>query len=84
VVIIECLDEHTHTHDIQESFRTKKPSILQDYIKSEIAKNSFTAQIYHAVRGAGTHEGSEQFASFTGNTYFHANTYSILILKSKS
>jgi len=28
VVIIERLDEHTHTHHIEESFRIKKPSIL--------------------------------------------------------
>ena len=26
-VTIERLDEHTHTHDIEESFRVKKPSI---------------------------------------------------------
>jgi len=27
-VTVERLDEHIHTHDIEESFRTKKPSIL--------------------------------------------------------
>jgi len=30
-VTIERLDEHTHTHDIEESFRIKKPSILLGY-----------------------------------------------------
>ncbi|KAF8441166.1 hypothetical protein BGX38DRAFT_1272784 [Terfezia claveryi] len=55
-VTIERLDEHTHSHDIEESFRIKKPSILLEYIKSEAAKNYSAAQIYHAVRGAGTHE----------------------------
>ncbi|KAF8446829.1 hypothetical protein BGX38DRAFT_1330659 [Terfezia claveryi] len=38
-VTIERLDEHTHSHDIEESFRIKKPSILLEYIISEAAKN---------------------------------------------
>ncbi|KAF8418741.1 hypothetical protein EV426DRAFT_618294 [Tirmania nivea] len=59
-VTIERLDSHIHTHDIEESFRIKKPSILQGYLKSEAIKNYSAAQIYHAVRGAGTHEGSER------------------------
>jgi len=29
---------HIHTHEIEESFRTKKPSILLGYIKSEACK----------------------------------------------
>jgi len=36
-VTVERLD-HIHTHDIEESFRTKKPSILLGYIKSEACK----------------------------------------------
>ena len=59
VVTIERFDKYIHTHDIEESFRIKKPSILLGYIKSEAAKNYSAAQIYHAFRGAGTHEGSE-------------------------
>lgn len=51
-VTIERLDEHTHTHDIEESFRIKKPSILLGYLRSEAAKNYSAAQIYHAFRGA--------------------------------
>jgi len=68
VVIIERLDEHTHTHDIEESFRIKKPSILRDYIKTEAAKNYSAAQIYHAVRGAGTQEGAEQLGEIGGSS----------------
>jgi len=37
-VTVERLDEHIHTHDIEESFRTKKPSIFLGYIKSEGCK----------------------------------------------
>ena len=60
-VTIKRLNEYIHTHDIdsEESFYIKKPSILLGYIKSKAAKNYSAAQIYHAFRGAGTHEGSE-------------------------
>jgi len=37
-VTVERLDEHIHTHDIEESFRTKKTSIFLGYIKSEACK----------------------------------------------
>ncbi|RPB24048.1 hypothetical protein L211DRAFT_879435 [Terfezia boudieri ATCC MYA-4762] len=36
--IIERLDEHTYTHDIEESFRIEKPSILANSIKVEAVK----------------------------------------------
>ncbi|KAF8420011.1 hypothetical protein BGX38DRAFT_1202120 [Terfezia claveryi] len=67
-VTIERLDEHTHSHDIEESFRIEKPSILPEYIKFEAAKNYSATQIYHAVRGAGTHEGSEQLGELGGSS----------------
>jgi len=35
---VERLDERIHTHGIEESFRTKKPSILLGCIKSEACK----------------------------------------------
>ena len=54
-VVIERLDEHTHTHDIEESFQIKKPSILVNSIKAEAVKNYSAAQIYHALRGVGTY-----------------------------
>ena len=62
-VTIERMDEYTHTHDIEESFRIKKPSILVNYIATEAAKNYSASQIYHAFRGAGTAEGSERLAN---------------------
>ena len=65
---IERLDEHIHTHDIEESFQIKKPSILLGYIKSEVAKNYSPAQIYHAVRGVGTFEGSERVGELGGSS----------------
>ena len=67
-VVIERLDDHTHTHDIEESFQIRKPSILLGYIKSEVAKNYSPAQIYHALRGAGTHEGSKRLAELGGSS----------------
>jgi len=51
-VTVERLDEHTHTHDIEESFRIKKPSILVNYITAEAAKNSSASQMFHALRGS--------------------------------
>jgi len=73
---IERLDEHIHTHDIEESFRIKNPSILRDYIKTEAAKNYSAAQIYHAVRGAGTHEGSERLGELGGSLKRKVSYYS--------
>ncbi|KAF8458139.1 hypothetical protein BGX38DRAFT_649404 [Terfezia claveryi] len=67
-VTVERLDEYTHTHDIEESFRIKKPSILVGCIKSEVAKNYSASQIYHAVRGAGKHEGSERLKELGGSS----------------
>ena len=67
-VTIERLDEHTHTHDIEESFRVKKPSVLLDCIASEAAKNYRPAQIFHAIRGAGTAEGSERLEAIGGSS----------------
>ncbi|KAF8415879.1 hypothetical protein EV426DRAFT_628739 [Tirmania nivea] len=67
-VTIERLDSHIHTHNIEESFRIKKPSILQEYLKSEAIKNYSAAQIYHAVHGAGTHEGSERLGELGGSS----------------
>ncbi|KAF8414676.1 hypothetical protein EV426DRAFT_671625 [Tirmania nivea] len=67
-VTIERLDSHIHTHDIEESFCIKKPSILQGYLKSEAIKNYSAAQIYHAVRGASTHEGSEWLGKLGGSS----------------
>ncbi|KAF8416903.1 hypothetical protein BGX38DRAFT_1335203 [Terfezia claveryi] len=67
-VTVEHLDEHTHTHDIEESFRIKKPSILVGYIKSKAVKNYSASQIYHAIRGAGTHEGTERLKELGGSS----------------
>ena len=51
-ITIERMNDHTHRHDIEESFRIRKPSILVAYLKFEASKNYSTAQIYHAFRGA--------------------------------
>ncbi|KAF8424877.1 hypothetical protein EV426DRAFT_701143 [Tirmania nivea] len=68
VVTIERLDKYTHTHDIEESFWIKKPSILVGYIKSEAAKNYSATQIYHAIHGAGIYKGSEWLKELGGSS----------------
>ena len=67
-VIIEQLDDHTHTHDIEESFQIKKPSILVNCIKGEVVKNYSASQIFHALRGPGTAAGSERLESIGGSS----------------
>ena len=67
-VVIERIDGNTHTHDIEESFRIKKPSILVNSIKAEVVKNYTASQIFHALRGAGTAEGSERLESIGGSS----------------
>ena len=67
-VIIERLDENIHTHDIEESFRIKKPSILLNCITVEASKNYSAANIFHALRGAGTVEGTERLEASSSLT----------------
>lgn len=67
-VTIERLDEHTHSHDIEASFQIKKPSILVNCITTEAAKNYSAAQIFHALRGVGTADGSERLGTIGGSS----------------
>jgi hypothetical protein len=57
LVTVERLDEHLHTHDIEESFRIKKPSIIFNFLRAEVAKGHTAADIFHAFRAAGTRLG---------------------------
>jgi hypothetical protein len=54
LVKVERLDEHLHTHDIEESFRIKKPTILFNFLRAEVAKGHTAAHIFHTFRAAGT------------------------------
>ena len=76
-VTIERLDDHTHTHDIEESFQIKKPSILVNSIKAETAKNYSASQIFHALHGVGTSEGSARLPEIGGAslTRYFQNEY---------
>ena len=65
-VTVERLDEHAHSHDIEESFRVKKPTMLLNLLKAEVAKNYSASQIYHTFRGAGTPEGSTRLEQIGG------------------
>ena len=67
-IVMERLNDHTHTHDIEECFQIRKPSMLLEYIKSEEAENDSPAQISYAFRGAGTHEGSERLGELGGSS----------------
>jgi hypothetical protein len=47
-----------HTRDIEESFGYKKPELLRSIARVERVKNYSSAQVYGALRGVGTAEGS--------------------------
>jgi hypothetical protein len=52
--------EHPHhAHDIEESFRYKKPEVLRNISRAEREKNYTSAQVINALRGVGTAEGSD-------------------------
>ena len=44
-VTIEHLDENTHSRDIEESFRVKKPTMLLNLLRTEAAKNYSASHI---------------------------------------
>jgi hypothetical protein len=52
-------DKHEHLHSIEDSFQVKKPVAIRAVAK-ERAKNYLVAQVYNAVKGVGTPNGSEQ------------------------
>jgi len=54
-------DYSRHTHDNQESFRYKRPELLWSIARVEREKNYLSAQVYSALRGVGTTEGSNRF-----------------------
>jgi len=53
-------DHPNHTHDIEESFRYKKPEALRNIARAEGEKNYSSAQVINALRGVGTAEGSHR------------------------
>ena len=55
-VTLECKDEHKHLHSLETSFMITK-SKHEELIKKRL-KNYLTAQIFHAIRGAGTEAGT--------------------------
>ena len=55
-------------HDIKESFRVKKPTILLNYIAIEASKNYFPAQIFYTICGSRTVEGSEWLTAIGGSS----------------
>ena len=57
-VALEPKDEHKHLHSLETSFVVKKYKHVQELIKKETAKNYSAAQIFHAIRGAGTEAGT--------------------------
>ena len=57
-VTLERKDEHQHSHPLETSFMVKKSKQVQELINKETAKNYSAAQIFHAIRGAGTEEGT--------------------------
>lgn len=53
-------DEHDHQHTMEDSFRIKIPKALQVIAKAERSKNYSAAQVFNAMRGIGTENGSNQ------------------------
>ena len=45
-------------HSLETSFIVKKSTHVQELSKKETAKNYSAAQIFHAIRGAGTEAGT--------------------------
>ena len=64
-VLVEHLDNQAHTHDFEESFRLKKPTILLDFLKAEAAKYYAASHIYRAFR-EDTLEGSTRLEQNVG------------------
>ena len=56
-VTLERKDEHKHLHSLETSIMIKKSKHVQELIK-EAGKNYSAAQIFHAIRGAGTEAGT--------------------------
>lgn len=57
-VVVERMDAEMHTHDIEASFRIKKPSMVRRVLESECAKGGRpAAEIFKALKGAKTGDG---------------------------
>ena len=59
-------DYSCHTHDIEESFRYKRPEVLRNIARAEREKNYSAAQVINALRGVGTAEGSDRLVLVGG------------------
>ena len=70
-VTLERKDEH------RTSFMIKKSKYVQELIKKETAKNYSAAQIFHAIRGAGT-EASTSLPDAAGGGFTNARITSPL------
>jgi len=60
MVFLERKDDAAHTYSIEEAFcLCGLPSIVKRVIATEANKNYTLAQIFHALKGSGSIEGSE-------------------------
>ena len=65
-VVIERLDNETHTHPISESFAIALPSHLKEIIYKEASKRYAAADIVNALRGSGTNDGTDRLIEAGG------------------
>ena len=66
IVTLERKTEHYHTHDFETSCMVKKSKFVQELIATEAEKNYSAAQIFSALRSAGSEEGSSRLEEAGG------------------
>jgi len=66
-VYLERKDDAAHTHSLDETFRLcGLPSLVKKTIATEANKNYTPSQIFHALKGSGRVEGSENLEAAGG------------------
>jgi len=69
MVFLERKDDAAHTHSIEEAFHLcGLPSIVKRVIATDTNKNYTPAQIFHALKGSGSIEGSENLEAAGGGS----------------
>jgi hypothetical protein len=65
-VTLERKTEYYHSHDFETSCMVKKSKFVQELIATEAEKNYSATQIFSALRGAGSEEGSARLEEAGG------------------
>jgi len=65
-VTVSREDEYENLHTIEDSFQVKKPFVIDAVAKEERAKKYSVAQVFNAMKGVGTPNGSQQLELASG------------------